>query len=210
MYISVALLAHAILTPRYGTTPSRLRSCDGHYSCFSITIRCGAIVTYINDAVLAQSYLAGLLDRHLAPGAPDMDSSVTPVVVPSAVARRIPAVAEELSPQRVMSELAGLPCNKGSMAYRAASKCYPGVANSIRKAVRRSGQKKHDSNHVAKQEHIPGDINFLGAWERLVCKVRTATRFNVHRDREWHSAKNSIADAPSDGWEPLVSPPCAG
>ncbi len=107
-----------------------------------------------------------------------------PVLVPSEVAHRIPVVAEKRSAQHVMSELIGLPCNTGSMAHRALCKCYPDVANSIRKAAHRSGQRKHDFNRAAKQEYIPGGINFLGAWERFVCKVRTAARFNMYEGRE--------------------------
>ena len=157
------------------------------------------MVTYINDAALAQSYIEGLLARQpdSAPVA-DVDSTTTPVVVPCEIAHRIPAVAEELNMQHKMSEMSAQPCNSGAMAYRAARRLCPEVANDVRKAVRRSGQNKHDFNDVA-NESCKGSLPEEPAPPRISASIRTETGTSLRMrsprcppDTKWQSLRGPL------------------
>ena len=164
-------------------------------------MRCGEAITYVNDESLARAYIDGLLDRQMT----QLVTTTTPISVPTVIADRIPAIAEELQAQHSMTVATGVPCPRGSSAYRAARNLCPDVANNIRRATRRSGRAKHDFNDVPASkstsegwETVKGKETDKGVACQVACQKSAALQAAQPAQR---AAPDDLGDVASRGSE---------
>ena len=121
-----------------------------------LTIRGGTV--YVNDANIAQSFLASLVPS-LSPTGINLTTDsddVKPALVES-FKQRVKAVAAEVADQIAFSASTQVPWESGGMTYRVARASAPRMANSFRSATRASGRAKHDMKEVV-SDHASNDL----------------------------------------------------